>query len=68
MSLPELPPGLPAWAIVFIFIVIVLGLIALAYFTGNHKKKSVTYKNISQNGNNNNQNFGSSTDKIKEDS
>lgn len=68
MSFPELPPGLPAWAIVFLFIVIVLGMIALAYFTGNHKRKAKNYKNISQSGNNNNQHFGNYINERKDDS
>lgn len=66
MDLPMLPQDLSAWAYVAISLIVVIGLVAIAYFTGNHKKKSTTFKNISQSGNNNKQRIGNNTDNKKE--
>lgn len=68
MNLPNLPPGLATWGVVVIFVIIVIGLVLIAYFTGNHKKRSKIIKNISQSGNNNNQHFGDYIGKKEEDS
>ena len=61
-----MPPNLPTWAYVSIFIVAIIAFVLIARFTGNHKKSSKTYKNISQSGSNNNQQIGEYVEKVKE--
>lgn len=68
MNLPDLPPDLATWAVVVIFFIVAIGAILITYFTGNHKKRSKTFKNISQSGSNNNQHFGDYIGKKEEDS
>jgi len=63
MNLSTLPQNLPAWVYVFF----ILGIIAVTFLTSNHKKKSKTFKNISQSGKNNKQQIGDRVDKKKED-
>lgn len=67
MDLPNLPQDLPAWVYAVISFIVVIGIVAVARFTGNHKKKSTIFKNISQNGQNNNQQTGNNTYNKKED-
>lgn len=66
MDLPMLPQDLSGGAYVAIFFIVVIGIVALAYLTGNHKKSSTTFKNIKQKGENNEQRIGNSTDNEKE--
>ena len=66
MDLPMLPQDLPAWVYVAIFFIVVIGIVALAYLTGNHKKSSTTFKNIKQEGENNKQRIGNNIDNEKE--
>lgn len=66
MTFPILPPNLPTWAYVCIFIATIIACVLIARFTGNHKKTSKTYKNISQSGSNNNQQIGEHVEKVKE--
>ena len=68
MNLPELPQDLPTWAVICVFLIIALGLVVIAYLTGNHRKKSKVFKNINQSGSNNNQHFGDYVGKKEEDS
>ncbi|OLF35914.1 hypothetical protein BTV98_12190 [Psychrobacter sp. Cmf 22.2] len=63
MDLSSLPQNLPAW----VYVCFILGIIAIAYLTGNHKKKSKSFKNISQSGSNNKQQIGDRVNKKKED-
>lgn len=67
MDLPALPQDLPAWAFVTVSIVVVIGIVLVAYLTGNHKNNSKVFKDISQKGSNNKQQIGSYLDEKEED-